>query len=44
MPIMLDFLRRNDARYRVEKRDNVLNADEIMTQARSFVVRAECWK
>ena len=44
LPIVLDFLRRNDARYRIEKRDDVLNADQIMTQARSFVVRAECWK
>lgn len=44
LPIVLEFLRRNDARYRVEKRDNVLNADQIMTQARFFVVRAECWK
>jgi len=44
LSVVLDFLRRNNALYRVEKRDIAIGPDQILAEADSFVVRAECWK
>jgi serine protease Do len=44
LPVVLQFLRRNDARFHQVTGEDKLGADQILTLARQFVVRADCWK
>ena len=44
LPVVLEFLRRNDARFRQAVGESKLGIDQLLAVARQFVVRADCWK
>ena len=44
LPTLLEFLRRNDARFHQAKGGEVLDPEQLLRRARQLVVRAECWK
>jgi serine protease Do len=44
LPVLLDFLRRNEVRFHQAKGAPVLDAKQILARAREFVARAECWE